>query len=114
MKQTTGPDLDLEKMRRYAASKTSARLVKYMKIDVEVRGFAVTLYEARALWTPEIGPEWTRIKIARLTFHATRQHWALSWSDRNGTWHRYDRIQPGGIDAMLQEIDDDPTYIFWG
>ena len=108
------PDLDLEKIRRYAASKTPVPLINQMRIDVEVKGFVVTLYEARAPWTPEIGPEWTRVKIARLTFHATRQHWALSWSDRNGAWHRYDQVRPGGIDAMLQEIDDDPTYIFWG
>ena len=67
------PDLDLERIRRYAASKSPARLVNQMRVEVEVEGYSATLYEARAPWAPEIGPEWTRIKVARLTFDATQR-----------------------------------------
>ena len=108
------PDLELERIRRYAASKTPARLINQMRLEVEFKGYSATLYEARAPWSPDIGPEWTRVKVARLTFHATRQHWRLSWSDSDGRWHPYNRVRPGSVDAMLQEVEDDPTFIFWG
>jgi fructose-1,6-bisphosphatase/sedoheptulose 1,7-bisphosphatase-like protein len=36
------------------------------------------------------------------------------YADRNGRWHRYDRVAPGAIDELLGEIDNDPTGIFWG
>ena len=108
------PDLDLERIRRYAASKTPARLINQMRVEVEVRDYSATLYEARAPWSPDIGPEWTRVKIARLTFHATRQNWKLSWSDSDGRWHPYNRVRAGSVTAMLEEIEDDPTFIFWG
>jgi hypothetical protein len=41
--------------------------------------------------------------------------WTLFWVDRNGNFHSYDRIAPtSNIEALLDEIDADPTCIFWG
>jgi hypothetical protein len=40
--------------------------------------------------------------------------WTLYWADRNSRWHRYGHIEPGAIDDLLLEIDEDPTCIFWG
>ena len=41
-------------------------------------------------------------------------HWSLYWADRNGRWHRYDDLEPGPVDKVLNEIEADPTCIFWG
>jgi hypothetical protein len=39
----------------------------------------------------------------------------LHWADRNSRWHSYDEIRIlSSLDRILQEIDDDPTCIFWG
>jgi hypothetical protein len=108
------PDLDLEKIRRFAATRFPAKFVAEMRVECEIKGFEVVLYGARAPWTKELGPEWTRLKVAQLQFHPTKQRWTLSWSDSDGIWHRYDLVRPGGIDRMLEEIEDDPTGIFWG
>jgi len=36
-------------------------------------------------------------------------------ADRNSKWHVYDEIEPAtDFESLLQEVDDDPTGIFWG
>jgi len=38
-----------------------------------------------------------------------------NYSDRNARWHRYELIEPSHeITTLLDEIDRDPTGIFWG
>ena len=49
--------------------------------------------------------------------HYDRQkgHFSLYCADRNDKWYRYDPFESTtDIDAILQEIDEDPTGIFWG
>jgi hypothetical protein len=59
---------------------------------------AATIVERRAPWREDFGPEWT-----------------LYWSDRNGRWHLYDLIDPtDDVRVLLNEVDRDPTCIFWG
>jgi hypothetical protein len=41
--------------------------------------------------------------------------WTLYRRDRNLRFHPYDRLAPSpSVDALLAEIDRDPTCIFWG
>ena len=62
-----------------------------------------------------IGPEWTRMPIARLRLLVGRGVWLLDWSDRNSRWHLYDDIEPSPhVEPLLAEIEKDPTSIFWG
>jgi hypothetical protein len=45
----------------------------------------------------------------------SRRDWTLFWRDRNQRWHRYDYAAPTAeIATLLNEIDSDPTGIFWG
>ncbi len=76
---------------------------------------AVTIMECRPPWREDFGPDWTRRAIARFRYVAKHARWTLYWSDRNQRWHKYDRIPPSvDILALLDEVDSDPTYIFWG
>lgn len=76
---------------------------------------AVTIVERRAPWREDYGPDWSTSEIARLRYTAIRREWTLYWRDCNARWHRYDRIEPcSEITTLLQEIDSDPTCIFWG
>ena len=109
------PEIDLAKIRRYADGRVPARLRHQIRVDIEVSGCSVTLVECRAPWTPEIGPEWTRLPIARRKFSPTASAWTLFWRDRNSAWHRYQRIGATPfVDPLLAEIAADPTAIFWG
>src|SRR5438876_12400705 len=46
-------------------------------------------------------------------WHPTRTGRSIG-PDRNSRWHQYDLTEPGTVDQLLDEIDDDPTDIFWG
>ena len=47
--------------------------------------------------------------------HEGFQKWTLHWRYRNLRFHRYDRIEPSAdVAALIDEIDRDPTGIFWG
>lgn len=75
----------------------------------------MTVVECRAPWTPEIGPEWTRFPIAKLTYSPSASAWKLFWRDRNSAWHRYQGVGATPfVDPLLTEIASDPTAIFWG
>jgi hypothetical protein len=43
------------------------------------------------------------------------QEWTLQWRDRHGNWRRYaDATPTADVTVLLNEIDEDPTGIFWG
>jgi len=115
MSRTALPELDLARIQRFCDGHVPRHLLDKIRIEMEVQGRAVTILECRPPWSPEIGPEWTRLPVARLRHVAARRVWELFWCDRNLRWHRYDRIKPSRhVEALLAEIDADPTSIFWG
>lgn len=108
-------ELDLTKIRRYAAARVPARAAAQVRMEVMVRGRSVTIVECRAPWRADVGSDWTRFPIAQLRFEPKVAGWTLYWRDRNLHWHRYDRIAPAShVDPLLAEIEADPTAIFWG
>ena len=107
------PDLDLARIRLFCASRTPAHLRDQMRVEADVRGKSVTIHDCRPPWHPNL-TEWSRLPVAQLRYDPDSQLWTLYWADRNSRWHRYDDLQPGSIDELLNEIDDDSTCIFWG
>ncbi len=58
---------------------------------------------------------WTRFPIARLRYTRATATWELFWRDRELRFHRCDPAPPSPtIDDLLDEIDNDPTAVFWG
>ena len=108
------PDLDLHKIRQFAAAQVPTEHQDQIRIEVDVRGPSVTIVECRPPWRADLGPEWTRQGVARMKYDNGANRWTLYWSDRNGRWHRFDLIQPGSIDEILREVALDRTCIFWG
>ena len=109
------PELDVAKIRRFCEGRVPERVRDQIRIEMEVRGTAVTIVERRPPWRPDYGPEWTRSQVARLRYIQARGVWELYWSDRNGRWHRYDLTAPSArIETILREIKADRTAIFWG
>ncbi|HEY4753084.1 MAG TPA: DUF3024 domain-containing protein, partial [Candidatus Limnocylindrales bacterium] len=91
-----------------------ARLADQIRIEVEVDGVAVTIVERRAPWSPSLGPEWSRLPVARLRFSPTNGQWTLFWFDRNRPAHRYPGAPSNTLDDLLRLVDQDSTAIFWG
>jgi hypothetical protein len=85
-----------------------------MRLEATVRGNSVTMADCRPPWQGEPG-EWTRMNIAQLRYEPTSTRWTLYWADRNSRWHRYDDLEPtSSLDDLINEIDQDPTCIFFG
>ena len=113
--RTNIPELDLARIRRYVEARVPPRARHQVRLEVEVEGVTVSIVERRALWRPDVGPEWSRFAIAGLRYSPTHGAWTLFWRDRNLRWHRYDRIDAAAtVDPLLADIDADPTVIFWG
>lgn len=74
---------------------------------------SVILYEERPAW--DNPGEWTKMKIARIDFDQESRGWTLWAYDRNERSLFYFELHPkASLDEVIQEIDDDPTCIFWG
>jgi hypothetical protein len=77
------------------------------------RGNSVTLIESRPLFhKPD---QWSRLKIAQFRQDPETRLWTLYFADRSDRWHLYDDIDPSPVfEALLQEVVQDPSGIFWG
>jgi Protein of unknown function (DUF3024) len=107
------PDIDLAKIRRYCRSRVPAGLRSHVRVEADVRGLSVTIFDCRPPMHPSL-TEWSKVRVAQLRYNASSHRWSLYWPDRNGRWHRYDDLPAGFIDYAINEIEQDPTGIFWG
>ena len=84
-----------------------------VRLILGFRGNAVTIYEERPRFLDS--SEWGRRPVARIRFDSADGHWMLYWFDRHQRGHLYDPLGPTtDLDRVLQEINSDPTGIFWG
>lgn len=109
------PPLDLARIRRFTDARVPASARHQVRLEIEVGRSSVTIVETRAPWKPEYGPDWTRSPIASLRYSAKHRGWSLFWMDHNGAWHRY-ATEPfiPHVGPLLEEIDRDPSAVFWG
>jgi hypothetical protein len=109
------PDTALAAVRRYCENKIPAQLRDKVRVEYDVRGRAITIYECRPPWHPNLGSDWTRQWVAQLRYDPDDHHWRLYCAGRNSPWHYSDMAEPTPrLDELLAEIDEDPTGIFWG
>lgn len=109
------PGLDVVAIRHYCEQRVPPHALHQVRTELVLTRGGATITECRAPWREDFGPEWTSRGVARLRYIATTGLWTLFWSDRNTRWHRYDLADPTP-DALvlLDEVDRDPTSIFWG
>jgi Protein of unknown function (DUF3024) len=110
---TVLPDLDVEKVRRFARERVPERLKGEVRLEVTTRGKNLSIFECRPLWRGASG-DWTKTPIAQIRYEGDGC-WTLYFGDRYGKWTMYfdlDASQP--IDAIINEIETDPTSVFWG
>ena len=109
------PELDANRVRKWAADHTPEQHRHEMRIEVDETPRGLTVFECRPPWNSLIGPEWTRNPIARLSYVKNRNEWTLYSADRNSKFQRYrDAEATPHVTELLDEIDADPTCIFWG
>ena len=109
------PELDADRVRRWAADHTPAEYLEEMRIEVDETPRGLTIFDCRPPWSELVGPEWTRNPIARLSYVKMRNEWTLYWPDRNSRFQRYWDAEPTQhVGELLDEVDADSACIFWG
>ena len=98
----------------WCASRVEDEHTDDLRIEHETDRSRVTIVERRPPWDGGPG-EWTRTTVAQLRYASSDGHWSLFCADGNGRWCPYDDAPASSdVSTLLEEIDDDPTGIFWG
>lgn len=109
------PELDIARVQRWCAARVPEHALHQVRVECQATLRHLTVVERRAPWRADLGPEWTIFPIARLRYTATDKTWTLYWRDRNLRFHHYDRAAATArVEDLLDEIERDPTSIFWG
>lgn len=103
-----------KKVGEFCNKRVPVHLRNQVNVTFETRANNITLYENRAPWRPGL-IEWTKSKVAQIRYDEKKAMWTLYCPDRNGKWHEYESLPPTkNLDRIIEEIDADPTRIFWG
>ncbi len=103
-----------KKLSAFCLNRIPSHAAHQVRLSYKFRGDTVTLFEHRAPWMKG-DTEWSSMPIAQIRFNQSAGLWTLYCADRNDKWHMYTEIDSTkDFDAILAEIDEDPTHIFWG
>jgi hypothetical protein len=109
------PAVDIAAIHAYCEQRVPPHALAQVRVEAIVEGNAVTIVERRPPWHAGLGPELTTSPIARLRFVVKDRWWVLYWRDRDQKWHPYPHDgRSADVAVLLDEIDGDPTGIFWG
>jgi len=84
-----------------------------LRVCFKIEENSVTLYEER----PAFMKPGTLVEsnISNFQYDAKTSLWTLYCRDQYSHWHKYDVFDPSlDFDDLLQEVEEDPTGIFWG
>ena len=101
------------KLSSFCEARVPAQYRDEIRLDYSIRGNSVTLVERRPYFLNR--EEWIEHRIAQMRFDPEARSWTLYSRDRNDRWHRYPGVaDEPDLDVLIEEIDEDPTCIFWG
>jgi Protein of unknown function (DUF3024) len=102
-----------KRLTAYCEGRIPLRVRHQLRLGFRIRGHEVVLFEERPAFRPP--HEWREHGIAKFRYVATQQTWYLYCQYRDLRWHGYEpKPRAKGFDALLGEVDADPTGIFWG
>lgn len=108
-------ELAVVAVRRYCDRRIRPEIRDQMRLEVETRGKAITIVECRAPWREDMGPEWTKMRIAQFRFDPSTRAWSLFWANRNDRWLAYPDAEPSeDISDLIEALDSDVSGAFFG
>ncbi|HET6876329.1 MAG TPA: DUF3024 domain-containing protein [Jatrophihabitans sp.] len=109
------PELDVARVQHWCVERTPPEFRHQTVVECEVSARHLTIVDRRPPWSEDSGSEWMSMPLARLRYTAADGTWTLYWADRNSRFHLYDLVPPSRrVQDLLDEIERDPTNIFWG
>ena len=107
------PELDVARAHRWCAERVPSHVRDQLVIECDVAPRHLTIVECRPPWQGD--GDWTRMPIARLKYTKTTGLWSLYWRDQHAAFHLYPQADPSAAIAdLLDEVERDPTALFWG
>lgn len=89
---------------------TPVEFLHQRRIDVEVEAHTAILIESSYL-----SGRWLSVPMAKLRYDEPADTWTLFSATVDGDWQVYaDAYPTNHVGPLLDEIDRDPTGIFWG
>jgi len=100
-------------MDAYCENRIPEQVRDQIRLTHELRGNKLHLLESRqAFQRPD---HWITMKIAQFEFEPENRLWTLYCFDRNSKRIPYPNCKATArLEALLDEVDADPTGIFWG
>jgi Txe/YoeB family toxin of Txe-Axe toxin-antitoxin module len=97
----------------YCQDRVPVRVRNQVRLGFRIDGHAVELLESRPGFDdPRV---WREHGIAKFRYVASRRVWRLYCQYRDLKWHEYQpRPTARSFAELLDEVDRDPTGIFWG
>jgi hypothetical protein len=97
----------------YCAMKAPHHISDQFRVEFELRGEEVKLFESRPF--PLDKSQWISHKIARFKKDRESNCWCLYYADRNERWHSFEPYPSDkDIEKLLAEVEKDMSGIFWG
>ena len=97
----------------FCAKRVPLAVKSKVRVGYRIKGNAVTLYEERPAFRPP--RDWQEMVIAKFTYIGSQSQWRLYCQHRDLRWHSYQALPADSSFAkLLDEVDADPTGIFWG
>jgi chorismate mutase len=109
------PATDVARVQDWCAARIPERVRDRLRVECDVATQYLTVVQCHPLWHGDPESEWVRSPVARFRFTKKSTTWSLYWRDSNSRFHRYDPLPPtSDIGALLTELEQDPTALFWG
>jgi hypothetical protein len=101
------------KIQEFCENRIPKGLKNKMKMGYKTEGNKITIIEQRPSFTGEA--TWTQSPVVQIRYNQKKENWTIYSRDRNQKWHLYTEIEPKEIiEEIIEEIEADPTGIFWG
>jgi hypothetical protein len=83
------------------------------RIEHAVRGSSITIVERRPPWNPDVGTEWSTVKVAQLRYDDMNRRWRPMSAGSDHRWHLYDVAgSASAVVPLLDAFEHDRTGIF--
>lgn len=110
------PELQLKQIERDLTAycdDVPAHVRSKLRYGFKLGSSAVELFEERPAFNDP--RKWLRHPIAKFRYVEKTALWQLYCMFRDPRWHRYDPLPAAGrFQVLFDEVERDPTGIFWG
>ncbi len=107
-------DSDVARIRELCEARVPPGARGEVRVELEQERQSVTIVERRPPWREDVGPEWSRLPVARLRYVASQRLWTLYYHRHTGRWERYPLLGPSRrLGELLGELTEDPICAFW-